>query len=497
MKKILILILTLVAITGTAQAVAIDDSITPQNCDRSDARCASFLDTSSNGQIKWGGLVAGGLRSLTNFFVDGRMGLGTLRPDTGEQVLRLDVNGAVGANFYCDENGNHCVAGDSLGTGGPSTGVLIIQGTGINVTRNATTSAYIISIDPTTAQRRINGYCEVGQAIKKVNQDGTVDCQAITGGTDSFWSGNGLNITNTNSGNVGIGTNNPTGRLQLNGGNTVSRFNQWTNDTFLTMNDSVGIALLGSTAGIPFVGSQSNTDFTIRAANSEKVRVTTAGNVGIGTLTPTAKLDVAGTARIRGKIDFDGQMFILGQDSIWRSSWIGIATNVSPDGKRWLHIGGEQDSVWNGISTDGDRRIAFYADRNYFTGSVGIGTLTPTAKLDVAGTAKITGLQIPTGAGLNKVLTSDATGNATWQPSVTAPHLASGNCKPGANRSCVINLATFGFVSNKPINVVVGITAGDGSDHFHGSVSYTVSGTTLTVNIKTEDIATNWLAMQL
>jgi hypothetical protein len=44
-------------------------------------------------------------------------------------------------------------------------------------------------------------------------------------------------------------------------------------------------------------------------------------------------------------------------------------------------------------------------------GNVGIGTTTPTAKLEVAGTLKISnGTQ-----GVNKVLTSDALGNATWQ----------------------------------------------------------------------------------
>jgi hypothetical protein len=44
-------------------------------------------------------------------------------------------------------------------------------------------------------------------------------------------------------------------------------------------------------------------------------------------------------------------------------------------------------------------------------GNVGIGTITPTAKLDIAGTIKIAdGTQ-----GLDKVLTSDAAGNASWQ----------------------------------------------------------------------------------
>src|SRR3989338_214526 len=48
-------------------------------------------------------------------------------------------------------------------------------------------------------------------------------------------------------------------------------------------------------------------------------------------------------------------------------------------------------------------------------GNVGIGVLSPTAKLDVSGTVKATGLQITTGAGLNRVLTSNDTGVATWQ----------------------------------------------------------------------------------
>ncbi len=44
-------------------------------------------------------------------------------------------------------------------------------------------------------------------------------------------------------------------------------------------------------------------------------------------------------------------------------------------------------------------------------GNVGIGTLTPDAKLEIAGQIKITGGS----PGAGKVLTSDANGLATWQ----------------------------------------------------------------------------------
>jgi hypothetical protein len=48
-------------------------------------------------------------------------------------------------------------------------------------------------------------------------------------------------------------------------------------------------------------------------------------------------------------------------------------------------------------------------------GNVGIGTTNPVQKLDINGTLKATGFIIATGAGLGKVLTSDASGNAAWQ----------------------------------------------------------------------------------
>src|SRR3989344_6939025 len=57
-----------------------------------------------------------GVNGITQFFsvpisaiFDGNVGIGTVSPSTGgEQDLKLDVEGAVGAKYYCDENGNNC-----------------------------------------------------------------------------------------------------------------------------------------------------------------------------------------------------------------------------------------------------------------------------------------------------------------------------------------------------------------------------------------------------
>ena len=47
--------------------------------------------------------------------------------------------------------------------------------------------------------------------------------------------------------------------------------------------------------------------------------------------------------------------------------------------------------------------------------SVGIGTVSPTERLDVDGTVQMTGFSLPAGAGTGYVLTSDASGQGAWQ----------------------------------------------------------------------------------
>lgn len=132
------------------------------------------------------------------------------------------------------------------------------------------------------------------------------------------------------------------------------------------------------------------------------------GNFGIGTSTPTTKLDVLGNVRVNNNgtstltirreapaTDFASLSF----DTAGTTQWsFGLRNSGTND----LYL---RDNI-NGLTL-----LSIMQG----TGNLGVGTTTPAQKLDVAGTAKMTGLQLTTGAGANKVLMSDASGNGTWQ----------------------------------------------------------------------------------
>lgn len=108
------------------------------------------------------------------------------------------------------------------------------------------------------------------------------------------------------------------------------------------------------------------------------------GNVGIGMtggLLPGAKLDVNGEVRIRN----NALIFADPSGNPYPENWIGKVDNIEGT-KKWLHIGGITDT---GIGGDNLRRLAFFADKNYFYGSVAIGKVTPSERLDVEGNAKV------------------------------------------------------------------------------------------------------------
>ncbi|MBN4062487.1 hypothetical protein JYU20_04740, partial [Bacteroidales bacterium AH-315-I05] len=241
-----------------------------------------------------------------------------------------------------------------------------------------------------------------------------------TATADGDWTITGTNIYNSNSGNVGIGTAVPLEKLEL--GAIVSPATSTTSQS-----SSGRIALTGSywtgateikhRFNLQNVASTTVNETGRLAINwdaTELVSVLNNGNVGIGTNSPARLLDVSGNAGLGNNLS-----------ALPTDAYIGIS--VAFNSRHGLYIRDSNNSIgdvshgalW--IENVGLGGHTFYAadqssDASPFVidnaGNVGIGTTGPGAKLEVAGQVKITG-GTPTA---DEVLTTDATGLATWQP---------------------------------------------------------------------------------
>lgn len=135
--------------------------------------------------------------------------------------------------------------------------------------------------------------------------DGTLQTTAAIGGGggDSVWSLNGSS-TYYNAGNVGVGTSAPGGKLHLAGG-PLWTSSSWAKSLAINNAGAIEFGYGGSTRfGI---GASANSMYFFRtttesadAAANYFMFVDSSGNVGVNTLTPTAKLHVRNTGSFSG-----------------------------------------------------------------------------------------------------------------------------------------------------------------------------------------------------
>jgi hypothetical protein len=115
------------------------------------------------------------------------------------------------------------------------------------------------------------------------------------------------------TGKFGIGTTNPFERVQIGDGSAAGGqyLRIWNSNSDIYIGQSggtifglptgTGYYILGDNASYPFaIGTTASQPFILASANTERMRITSSGNVGIGTTSPSQKLDVTGNILISG-----------------------------------------------------------------------------------------------------------------------------------------------------------------------------------------------------
>ncbi len=207
--------------------------------------------------------------------------------ESGSELMRIRYDGNVG-----------------IGTTSPSTTLQLTKANTEVLANQPAWPTGILEITDTSAYNAGTGATIVFRKKRDSTGNqvtvGAIAGEGVAGDSRlSFWTGTAAYMGTApkmvidDSGNVGIGTTSPDSKLQVNVGT----------DQNVAINSSVGVARIssyndGATLSTPLKINGSELRFDI--SNTEKMRINSSGNVGIGTTSPSAKLSVI------GDIDFGG-----------------------------------------------------------------------------------------------------------------------------------------------------------------------------------------------
>jgi hypothetical protein len=203
---------------------------------------------------------------------------------------------------------------------------------------------------------------------------------------------------------------------------------------------------------------------------TEGMRIDSSGNVGIGTTSPSTKLDVDGVLQLRAVSGEGGQMQLLNTDNA--SNGLVIDVSAADTGRIFCSNNNSVLQLGQLAGTGGI--VSLYtagAERLRIDGSgnVGIGDSSPAAKLDVNGSFNATSGTIPTLVATTLLTTG--TGTAAAPAIVPTGDTNTGIFFPAADTIALTEGGTESLRINSSGNVSIGTATALSRLHVHGDLT--------------------------
>ena len=322
-----------------------------------------------------------------------------VRKDTGTELFRVQENGNVGIGTTSPGQ-KLTVEGD---VGIRPAGRLYVNDIAAysgSLTIGPTGASELVFRTTGSEKMRITSSGDVGIGTtspgSKLQVNGEIDANGADGyriegrpwanwGTDLLtlgdWDGesyatrimgsNSSEVMRVTGTSVGIGTTSPLSTLHV---------ASTGNAEILTQRSSGAGVLIQSQSAVGVFGTNTNHRLDLKTNGSTRLTVNTAGNVGIGTTTPTARLHVYSTGN--------------GTLNVQRAA--GALVNIQAQSAKGI-VGTDSNHTFS-LKTNASERLIILSN-----GNVGIGTTNPTFKLDVTGSGRFTSTVTAT----NFIISSD------------------------------------------------------------------------------------------